>query len=670
MKKVHWFEVVLILMILFSHGNAATSSKRSLMNWFQTDDAFYYFKTANNISNGLGVTFDGINPTNGFHPLWMLVCIPIFSLANLNLYLPFRILIILMGVLNAGTSLIIYRWLSKILSNNAGMLGAIAWAFSTSIHSLTSESGIETGLSVFFLFLLIRLISDLSVSTTKIPTKKLIFTGLIAAMAFLSRLDNIFILLLLGIWLVFAKTTICHFLVLDSLFIILSAYLSLLIRLGNFVDIYTFSSGVFIFIAIGLIIKIPIYYFYDLYHPTNEPSIVNLLRKSFLAVTIGEVVTAIPVLMLTFAKKGFSFPKSLPAIDFVITIFLVLGSRQLIYLISEKHPGNIQTPLKILKQNWKSWFRTGVIYFGILFGSLAAYALYNLGFSKTPFPVSGQIKQWWGTMYTIYGVPENNLLEALGVGPKKWSLLSSTLSYPARFIPPGFIFLFNLLIIIIIVYLVIINRKEIKNSFNNLLLLPILGGSFWQIWTYNIRSYVGFRNWYWVTQLIFSFLCLILLYHILIIPSRKPVFRDLIRFASLVFIGLAIFTGYASHMVGLVNYNYSGLDENNYMFAVSFLESNTEPGAIIGLTGGGSTAYFINDRTIVNLDGLINSYSYFQALKNYKAGEFLDNMGLDYVFAKPFIIMKSDPYQFEFPDRLKLISYFDTYALYQFQHAP
>ena len=39
-----------------------------LANFFH-DDAFFYIKTAQNISVGLGSTFDGLNQTNGYHPL-------------------------------------------------------------------------------------------------------------------------------------------------------------------------------------------------------------------------------------------------------------------------------------------------------------------------------------------------------------------------------------------------------------------------------------------------------------------------------------------------------------------------------------------------------------------------------------------------------------------------
>jgi len=43
------------------------------------DDAFYYYGTARHIVAGHGATFDGINATNGFHPLWMLAILPIWG---------------------------------------------------------------------------------------------------------------------------------------------------------------------------------------------------------------------------------------------------------------------------------------------------------------------------------------------------------------------------------------------------------------------------------------------------------------------------------------------------------------------------------------------------------------------------------------------------------------
>ena len=77
---------------------AAFSDAYNFANtWFSRDDAFYYFKVAQNITEGLGSTFDGINLTNGYHPLWMVICIPIFALARFDLILPLRVLLMVMA---------------------------------------------------------------------------------------------------------------------------------------------------------------------------------------------------------------------------------------------------------------------------------------------------------------------------------------------------------------------------------------------------------------------------------------------------------------------------------------------------------------------------------------------------------------------------------------------
>jgi hypothetical protein len=90
------------------------------------------------------------------------------------------------------------------------------------------------------------------------------------------------------------------------------------------------------------------------------------------------------------------------------------------------------------------------------------------------------------------------------------------------------------------------------------------------------------------------------------------------------------------------------------MEVVPFLEALTKPGDIIGMTGGGNVGYFIHDRTIVNMDGLINSYEYFLALKNGNGSDYLYNTGMRYVFANPDIL-ESNPYRGQYTNRLQPI---------------
>src|ERR1700753_2703072 len=46
------------------------------------DDTFYYFAIARNPARGLPPSIDGVNPTNGFHPLWMLVLVALFRVGG------------------------------------------------------------------------------------------------------------------------------------------------------------------------------------------------------------------------------------------------------------------------------------------------------------------------------------------------------------------------------------------------------------------------------------------------------------------------------------------------------------------------------------------------------------------------------------------------------------
>lgn len=49
---------------------------------FIYDDMFYYLRVAQHIVAGHGSTFDGVAPTNGYHPLWMMICVALALLLS------------------------------------------------------------------------------------------------------------------------------------------------------------------------------------------------------------------------------------------------------------------------------------------------------------------------------------------------------------------------------------------------------------------------------------------------------------------------------------------------------------------------------------------------------------------------------------------------------------
>ena len=223
MKKEKWFEILVIIAVMAGAGYAAFSDAHNFPNrWFTRDDAYYYFKVAQNISEGLGSTFDGVNLANGYHPLWMLVNIPIFSLARFDLVLPLRILLLLMGALHAATGILLYRLISRVLSPLVGMIVSTFWAFSLYIHATVAQFGLETGITAFSVLLFIYLFEKLERKwrTEPLTQREILSFALVGVMVIFSRLDTVFLVLLFGFYLVFRAIPLRYFLLSDILGIV------------------------------------------------------------------------------------------------------------------------------------------------------------------------------------------------------------------------------------------------------------------------------------------------------------------------------------------------------------------------------------------------------------------------------------------------------------------
>jgi hypothetical protein len=180
--------------------------------------------------------------------------------------------------------------------------------------------------------------------------------------------------------------------------------------------------------------------------------------------------------------------------------------------------------------------------------------------------------------------------------------------------------------------------------------VPVLfTGTLFHLSHYKVLGYVGQRSWYWISE---TFLLVILGTILLeagvryIANGKHPVSKPLsFVLPAIVLVSLIL----VPHMKTLGSSdNPKPVETHYYLRKTHWLESRTEPGALIGMTGAGSTGYFIRDRTIFNLDGLINSKAYFDSLKSNQASAYLDEVGLDYIFAKRRIILDTDPYQDNF----------------------
>jgi len=141
----------------------ATRGLDFLLTNLLPDDAFYYFQIARHIVEGAGSTFDGLHPTNGYHPLWMAVLLPIFSVFSIGGVHDVAPLYAALGVsivLNAVTALAVLAIISRLSQSPAVRAFAmLMWSLNPFII-FESLNGLETSLALclftIFIFLALR----------------------------------------------------------------------------------------------------------------------------------------------------------------------------------------------------------------------------------------------------------------------------------------------------------------------------------------------------------------------------------------------------------------------------------------------------------------------------------------------------------------------------------
>ncbi len=76
--SVLWGLAVGAVLLGISLGHARLIRQpESVLLAYVPDDAFYYLEIARHLAAGEGSTFDGVNPTTGYHPGWMALLVPL-----------------------------------------------------------------------------------------------------------------------------------------------------------------------------------------------------------------------------------------------------------------------------------------------------------------------------------------------------------------------------------------------------------------------------------------------------------------------------------------------------------------------------------------------------------------------------------------------------------------
>jgi hypothetical protein len=185
----------------------------------------------------------------------------------------------------------------------------------------------------------------------------------------------------------------------------------------------------------------------------------------------------------------------------------------------------------------------------------------------------------------------------------------------------------------------------LRESASKLALLPLFVGCFLQISYYKWGGSVAQQPWYWMAEMILLLLIAGLLLEAALrnLSARvsKPAREVIANLGLVTLAGLSLwFLGFISTAV-----RAPGDGSNHfYIDRARWLEANTELGARIAITGAGNLAYFIQGRTVVNMDGLMNTIDYLRALEAEKGADYLASLGVDYVFGNEYILTETNPY--------------------------
>lgn len=185
------FYFLLISIVFFYMANFILFSDIRKLISTTPDDASYYLMIAENYCRGLGFTFDGINKTNGFQPLWQVLLIPIFAFSKTSPETSLRIVLFIQLILIIFSTLIFFRILIIYFEKIIILLSGV---FFLSFVYTQSVNGMETALMIFIISVLFYTALKMKIFSQR-NIRKEITWGVILGLLVLSRLDTIFIVL-------------------------------------------------------------------------------------------------------------------------------------------------------------------------------------------------------------------------------------------------------------------------------------------------------------------------------------------------------------------------------------------------------------------------------------------------------------------------------------------
>jgi hypothetical protein len=185
---------LLVLMSRFAHGG------NRFLPFFE-DDFFYYLVIARNLVHQGVSTFNGIQPTNGYHPLWLLINTLLYRIFG-DRESFFVVLVLLIWLLVGGT----YRAMRRAQASlhSAAGYGLVCALFSMTFMAVVSRTGMEVSLTLFFLASFWHRMAAQPLEDQ--TPRSAVFSGLLAAGIVLSRIDALMVVVVYSALMLYKPT--------------------------------------------------------------------------------------------------------------------------------------------------------------------------------------------------------------------------------------------------------------------------------------------------------------------------------------------------------------------------------------------------------------------------------------------------------------------------------
>lgn len=245
------------------------------------DDAFIFFSISRNIALGNGITYNGVDPTNGFQPLWAFTLVPAFLLTGNN-YLAVNLALTIASIIGTLTIFLIYKIAQKKFNENIGLLSAAFWGLNPLIIFQTLDGG-DIALYVFLILSTIFYYISLK---GKMKYKNSIILGILLGLTILARMDGIFLAMAIILHIVWNNKKNINIEIKKSITIII---LTGLVLSPWFIwSYFTFGTIVQSSALTKYYVNHGIFPYFDLKEPKTISDVVSMITESMIR-TVGSI---------------------------------------------------------------------------------------------------------------------------------------------------------------------------------------------------------------------------------------------------------------------------------------------------------------------------------------------------------------------------------------------